>query len=451
MLGKTNSTAGGSSDRPVIQYNFRAKPVAMAYPVTAVTTDGIWGVDGFAVAPGEGNYLKYYDKDTSTEGYGTTAVSLPAVCRLRSVALFIRWQGTYQLQICGSDNVAAKDYENDAYWDVLYDSNGYTVELPGGISEINITADKDYRFYRVRCRTAGGSWPSEITYNVVEGGVVCALASANMTPKFNAYLNNYMELVTLPYFAGQTFVPSQVRQLKPFAEGGCLIDYVDNGQPVHLELFLLTPATGDEYAYALAPTAGFELPDGYVSADQVGSLNLPAHVVKVVQERDFIQPALTANGIVGGNRFAVAMDSHIDDVRLAYKAFDGNTVLADAGTDQAHTGSGQPHWFEFYNPNPLLVTAMTVYNGGDNVLPKDWQFQASADGVQWDVLTDGSNENSTAGCAWSFTIPAAARGWYKYHRFYVTSGSGSDSGYTGITEFVITAKERVENWQMPEA
>jgi hypothetical protein len=148
------------------------------------------------------------------------------------------------------------------------------------------------------------------------------------------------------------------------------------------------------------------------------------------------QPVLTANGTIGGNSFAVAMDSQYQS-RAAWYAFDGVTTYD--GNKQAHTANGQPHWIEFYNPQPLIVTKMTVYNGGDNVCPLDWQFQCSDDNSTWTTLTSGTNTEYTAGGMWSFNVPNS--GAHKYYRFYTTSGYGRDSGYLGITEFVITAKE----------
>lgn len=450
MLGKTNSSAGGSSGQ-VAQYDFRTAEIDATYPKVPLTE--LFKVyeryehDEFAVQTSFSLSTAWEADEIykAFDGNDSTYCAPPSYPYINLGSVFFIKKIRFKLYNANSGMpkiIASETWlSNEEEWDVLYNQ---VVEASN--EWVDVPVNKNLRYFVFKSSVNSPQY-SRIEIIAATAGPVCALSSPNMTPSFNAYLNNYMELVTLPYFAGQTFVPSQVKQLKPFAEGGCLIDYDDNGQPVRLELFLLTPTSSGEYAYALATAAGFELPEGYVAADQVGSLNLPAHIVKVVEERDFIQPALTANGIVGGADFAVAADSEIDSARAAWKAFDGNTVLADAGTDQAHTGSGQPHWFEFYNPNPLQVMAMTVYNGGDNVLPKDWQFQASADGMQWDVLTAGSNENSTAGGAWSFTIPA--QGWYKYHRFYVTSGSGADGGYTGITEFVITARERAESWQMP--
>lgn len=166
--------------------------------------------------------------------------------------------------------------------------------------------------------------------------------------------------------------------------------------------------------------------------------NLPTAIdsIPTSQVTPWTQPVLTANGTIGGNSFAVAMDSQYQS-RAAWYAFDGVTTYN--GNTQAHTANGQPHWIEFYNPRPLIVTKMTVYNGGANVCPLDWQFQCSDDNSTWTTLTSGTNTNYTQGGEWSFNVSNS--GAHKYYRFYTTSGYGRDSGYLGITEFVITAKE----------
>ena len=151
-------------------------------------------------------------------------------------------------------------------------------------------------------------------------------------------------------------------------------------------------------------------------------------------EIPWTQPVLTANGTIGGDSFAVAMDSqHLS--LYAWYAFDGITTYQQY--KQAHTAKGQPHWIEFYNPEPIVVTKMTVYNGGSNVCPLDWQFQCSDDNSTWTTLTSGTNTVYTAGGMWSFDVSNS--GAHQYYRFYTTSGYGIDSGYLGISEFVITA------------
>lgn len=149
----------------------------------------------------------------------------------------------------------------------------------------------------------------------------------------------------------------------------------------------------------------------------------------------FVQPILSANGTIGGDSFAVAMSSEYSG-RPAWHAFDGVTTLNAQQTNTAHTGNSMPSWFEFYNPEPICVTKMAVWNG--NITPHDYQFQCSEDGVTWTTLVTGLNTytgTTYIGYKWEFDVPNT--NYYKYYRFYVTSGDYQ--GYCSILEFGITA------------
>ena len=165
-------------------------------------------------------------------------------------------------------------------------------------------------------------------------------------------------------------------------------------------------------------------------------------------ETDFVQPSLTSNGIIGKDNFAVLADSEIDKNRPAWKAFDGNITLNDTETDQWHSDLGQPHWIEFYNKNPLKVKTIEVYNGADNVLPLNWEFQYSIDGLSnWTTIVSGTNTVLEKNGKWN--IEVNSNEFYNYYRLYITEGSGYDSSYTGITELKIIGKEKVNRQIMP--
>lgn len=145
----------------------------------------------------------------------------------------------------------------------------------------------------------------------------------------------------------------------------------------------------------------------------------------------FIQPTLTADGTIGGSSFAVALNS-LQRQYYAWKAFDGDTT----DPESMACFNAMPGWFEFYNPDPICVTKMTVKNG--SVCPRDYQFQASTDGINWVTLVTATNQYSTDAYQyyeWSFDVPNS--NYYKYYRFYVTSSAYSS--YCAIQEFTITA------------
>ena len=157
-----------------------------------------------------------------------------------------------------------------------------------------------------------------------------------------------MQVITQDWHNGSEIIPSQTLTFKPYEDGGCLVNYTDDGKATNLKMFLLNP-TGET----------------------------------ITKETDFVQPVLSSNGTIGGDAFAVESDSIIDSGRPAWKAFDGNTVMNDASYDQWVSNYGQPHWIKFYNPNPLSVSKVTIFNGTDNVMPLDWEFQYSDDNSDW--------------------------------------------------------------------
>ena len=325
----------------------------------------------------------------------------------------------------------------------LIDS-GESTNTTGG-KDVPVDGSRAFKYYVFKYTYV---WSNiyNMSLKTLAGNVSCALSSANMTPEVKVYLTDYMRLITQPFYCEGKVIPSQTLVMKPYEEGGNLINYTDDGSAVDLKMYLLTGA--DKPAlYLLSPDDTFERPEGYADMTEVADLSLPAHIVKKEIVSDFEQPVLTGNGTFGGDSFAVKADSeYSDSYRAAWKAFDGNTVLADTGNDQWHSYSGQPHWLAFYNPYPLKVSSVTVYNGGDNVLPLDWKFQVSDNGTTWTDVASGTNTNTTAGSSWSFDITSP--GWHKYHRFYTSSGQGRDGEYLGLTELQITALEKAERWVM---
>lgn len=321
-----------------------------------------------------------------------------------------------------------------------------TAERYQVLSEVTLSPKQPYQYYILTGAENGSCDLYEASLLATSGTVSCSLAEGNMTPTIRVYLEDYMQLITQPFYHEGEVIPSQTLVMKPYEEGGNLINYTDDGSAVDLKMYLLT-GTDKPALYLLSPDDTFERPEGYADMTKTADLSLPAHICKKEIIGDFSQPALLANGTLGGDSFAVKADSELSaPYRAAWKAFDGNTVLADTGNDQWHSYSGQPHWLAFYNPYPLKVSSVTVYNGGDNVLPLDWKFQVSDNGTTWTDVASGTNTNTTAGSSWSFDITSP--GWHKYHRFYTSSGQGRDGEYLGLTELQITALEKAERWVM---
>ena len=214
---------------------------------------------------------------------------------------------------------------------------------------------------------------------------------------------------------------------------------------IELDSGLLTNVADVVGTYAeLQAYSTTNLPSGSIVEVMVDENNSNKHSYYRWNDGPFVQPALTADGTIGGDSFACDMDSrYSSEVHYAcWRAFDGRTVFNQYR--QAITADGQPHWIEFYNPVPLVVTKMTVYNGYDTSLPLAWQFQCSDDNTTWTTIASGTNTNYTEGGEWSFDV--ANSGLHKYYRFYTTSGYGTNSGTLAISEFVITG--HISGWTL---
>ena len=348
--------------------------------------------------------------------------------------LYVYNDGGYQITLRGTNNPVIATDTSSNLWEVIY---------TGGAESYDVYLEsKEYQYYWLS-KNSGYKNIYELKFYAVVGNVTCTLKSHNMTPSIKCYPDNYMQVITQDWHNGSEIVPSQTLTFKTYEDGGCLVNYIDDGKAVNLKMFLMTGANTP--IYVLAPDDDFTL-EGYSEKTQVADLNIPAHLYKSVVFETFEQPVLTANGTIGGTDFAVVADSEIDDSRHAWKAFDGNTVLSNASTDQWHSKSGQPHWLEWYSPNILSVNKIIVFNGANNVLPLDWEVQYSDNNKAWTTGASGTNTALTANAEWE--INNITGGYHKYWRFRTTSGSGGDSSYLGITELQISGVVQKETWAM---
>nr|DAR69724.1 MAG TPA: hypothetical protein [Caudoviricetes sp.] len=465
MLGKTNSGSGGGGGSSVAEYVYENTTEEVNFPRQALTE----GANNFfyGTSTAQLDAMKeYLNKGNEVAYWGAYSSSWKVLQNSES------WSGTpmYNTNIAFafSEPVTPKFFHsrigstewnlmatND--WDIFttYLGNGASSEfmttLIASGEDTNVTGGVDtaigdgtasYKYYVFKDMYSY-SYIYNIALKVNTGNVTCTLNSTNMTPSFKCYPDNYMRVITQDWHNGSEIVPSKKLIYKPYEDGGCLVNYTDDGKAVNLKMFLMTGT--DTSIYILSPDDNFTL-EGYSEKKQVADLNIPAHLYKSVVFETFEQPVLTANGTIGGSDFAVVADSEIDGSRPAWKAFDGNTVLSDASTDQWHSQSGQPHWLEWYSPNILSVNKIIVFNGADNVLPLDWEVQYSDNNEEWTTGASGTNTALTANAEWE--INSITGGYHKYWRFRTTSGSGTDSEYLGITELQISGVVQKEAWVM---
>ena len=164
-------------------------------------------------------------------------------------------------------------------------------------------------------------------------------------------------------------------------------------------------------------------------------------VRKYYKYTNWTQPTLTANGTMGGSSFAVSASSEHDAPRKAYCAFDG--IITNNGTSGCwHSAQGHPSWIQFYNPKPLKVSKLTVYNrSADQAFINSYGVSYSDNGDTFTEFKTGTSPSQANGTSWDIVIDAGA---HKYWRLTSKSSSGSNSGYTAVGEIKITAQEVTE-------
>lgn len=153
------------------------------------------------------------------------------------------------------------------------------------------------------------------------------------------------------------------------------------------------------------------------------------------------RPNLSANGSMGGTSFAVSVDNIYDGNYPAWKAVDGNTTTGD--NCWASGTNGFPHWYAFYNPDPLKVTQLQIMNRvytASYANIQNYQIQISDNGSSWTTIYTGTNSNNTSGSTWTINLSSVNYKPSKYFRIYITSRLGNDS-YVTIGELKITAQK----------
>lgn len=146
----------------------------------------------------------------------------------------------------------------------------------------------------------------------------------------------------------------------------------------------------------------------------------------------FQQPVLTSNGTLGGSSFAVAASS-VFYGRDAYFAVANNGI---AEGHEWHSEKGLPQWFEFYNPEALMVSSLELTNRTrTSGVPTVFTIQGCNDGSSWEDVYSGTNATTANGATWS--IPVDSNRSFKYWRIYVTDSS--DLYYAVIGELKIDA------------
>ena len=123
---------------------------------------------------------------------------------------------------------------------LLIASQPFNDTTGGSWQELSIT--DNYKYYALYFGTqdptvSASIFINEIKFEFADKTKTCVLTGSNMTPIISVFQNDYMRITTQDWYNGATVVASQELICKPVSEGGCLVDYVDDGSAVILKLF----------------------------------------------------------------------------------------------------------------------------------------------------------------------------------------------------------------------
>lgn len=293
--------------------------------------------------------------------------------------LYVYNSGGYEITLKGTNNseIATTSYSN--LWETIY---------TGGAESYDIDLEsKEYQYYCLS-KNSGHKTIYELKFYAVVGNVRCTLKSANMTPSFKCYPEEYMQVVTQDWYNGSEIVPSQTLTFKPYEDGGCLVNYNDDGKATNLKMY-----------YAK-------------SSGQIVTTS-------------WIQPVLSSKGTLGGDSFAVYSDREESSTLNISKAFDGNETTTWASGTPA-----TPVNIVFYNPTPINVSNIHIkFKNGE--VYSSGNIYGSDDNSNYSLVGSFSNNSEDE-------IDVEINGNYKYFKIEFTS---LYSGWGHIAEIRIRATE----------
>lgn len=182
---------------------------------------------------------------------------------------------------------------------------------------------------------------------------------------------------------------------------------------------------------------------------RITELKITAKVQRIIQVNldgedvweDFEQPILSANGVIGGDKFAVTESGSWDSSQPAFNVFDEDI----SNTHSVFTKSSG--YFMFYNPKYLNVTKLTIRNlEGDGWGTRAWTagtVSGSNDGVNFEEVTSFTNSTTGSNAYWDIDMSANTKG-YKCYKIIVTETSYANAGAASqcsARNIQITAKE----------
>lgn len=149
-------------------------------------------------------------------------------------------------------------------------------------------------------------------------------------------------------------------------------------------------------------------------------------------ENTWVQPTISSDGTLGGNRFACKASS-VNSSDNPYKAFDSNNETQF--TLNANTGT-----MTIYNPVAIKISSVSIRNGYQSSWVRaitSGTIYGSNDNASWTQLKTFTNSNKTVSAVWSIDMSTNSN-YYKYYRFDIKG----DGEYARITGMTITATQK---------
>ena len=175
---------------------------------------------------------------------------------------------------------------------------------------------------------------------------------------------------------------------------------------------------------------------GLYEADPTANYFAQGYIEKLA----FNQPALSANGTLGGDSFAVNVSSQYSSSYQAYMAFDNSS--STQWLTVAPASISFPVNLTVYNPVALNCTSIDITNR----LTYSSYFTAgnvygSNDNSTWTLIQTFTNSVSAPNTKWTIDLSNNTE-YYKYYKIEFTSGvvdSGTTTASYGLTQVDLTA------------
>lgn len=295
MLGKTNSSSGGKVSGTA-SYIFEKTTMAVSFPREALTSgssnffiDDKIALKSYIEAGNEAAYLGEYSDSwkvlQNSESWDGAPQANTKIAFVFKKAVYPQafhcriGSNSWSLGATDDWDIFSTNWENgasDEFMTMLIES-GDNTNVTGG-KDIPVDGSRAFRYYVFKCEY---SWSNiyNMSLKALAGNVLCTLFSPNMTPEVRVFPTDYMRLITQPFYHEGEVIPAQTLIMKPYAEGGNLINYTDDGSAVDLKMYLLTGA-GKPALYLLSPDDTFDRPAGYANMIKTADLSLPAHMYK---------------------------------------------------------------------------------------------------------------------------------------------------------------------------